>query len=166
MKTLEIITSTLLGFSVSLVGTTIYVAEDYVEPDPEPIPVSETHYVSHEEAVEMLEEHEEEAKPDYHSTSTIKDLVETEFGEDSVMVKVAECESKFRQFEEGEPLWNEQGSSAVGVFQIMDSIHGEDANELGLDIVNDPIDNVAYAIVLYNENGTKDWNASADCWGN
>lgn len=95
---------------------------------------------------------------DWNDSSNIKWLIEMEFGKGSEMIAIARCESGFRQFkEDGTPLYNAGGSSAVGVFQIMESIHGERAEELNLDIVNSAIDNVAFAIILYNEGGNAPW---------
>jgi len=101
------------------------------------------------------------------STTTnngIKELVTQEFGEDHIMVKIAKCESSFRQFKkDGTLLYNEKGSSAVGVFQIMESYHLEKAKELGLDI-HTTIGNIAFALYLYQNEGTTPWAASSFCW--
>lgn len=51
----------------------------------------------------------------------------------------------------------------VGKYQINEHFHGERAKELGLDLY-DEHDNEAYALMLFEENGTRDWNASKSCW--
>lgn len=56
-------------------------------------------------------------------------------------------------------LW----STDIGRWQINDYYHLERAKSLGLDLYTEK-DNLAYAILLYNENGTQDWNPSRECW--
>lgn len=56
-------------------------------------------------------------------------------------------------------LW----STDIGRWQINDFYHLERAKSLGLDLYTEQ-DNLAYAILLYNENGTQDWNPSRECW--
>lgn len=51
----------------------------------------------------------------------------------------------------------------IGKYQINEFFHGERAAELGLDLYNE-YDNEKYALMLYEENGTKDWGASRTCW--
>lgn len=102
------------------------------------------------------------------AAQTVEEYVREYFADIPVMIEVAKCESQFRQFNnKGEVLKN-PGSSAVGVFQIMGSIHGEFADEkLGLDIYSLQ-GNAAYARYLYDKQGTKPWEAdmkSKNCWG-
>jgi len=56
-------------------------------------------------------------------------------------------------------LW----SRDIGKYQINDYYHEERAKSLGLDIHTEA-GNTAYALLLYNENGTRDWNPSKACW--
>lgn len=78
------------------------------------------------------------------------------------MVAIAQCESGLSQF-------NSNGSTTVsvtgdvGVFQI-NHVHFAEAKQLGLDIRNSQQDNIAYAMILYARNGTRDWNSSKACW--
>ena len=58
-------------------------------------------------------------------------------------------------------LW----SKDIGRFQINDYYHAEAAKALGMDIYTVE-GNTQYALVLYNSNGTKDWNPSKPCWSN
>lgn len=96
---------------------------------------------------------------------TVKEYVQEYFDDLPVMVSIAECESHFTQFDKnGNVLKNSQGSSAVGIFQIMTSVHDETADKLGLDI-NTIQGNSAYARFLYNKLGTGPWNSSKACWG-
>lgn len=58
-------------------------------------------------------------------------------------------------------LW----SRDIGKYQINDYYHAETAKKLGFDIYTVE-GNTQYAILLYNSNGTRDWNASKPCWSN
>ncbi len=102
------------------------------------------------------------------AAQTVEEYVREYFADIPVMIEVAKCESQFRQFNnKGEVLKNPT-SSAVGVFQIMASIHADFADEkLGLDVYNLQ-GNAAYARYLYEKQGTKPWEAdmkSKNCWG-
>lgn len=95
---------------------------------------------------------------------TVKLEVEEYFADAPVMVEIARCESRFRQFEvDGTPLKNDEGSSATGVLQIMASYHREDALNLGYDI-DTLAGNLAYGRHLYDNKGTQPWNESKPCW--
>lgn len=76
------------------------------------------------------------------------------FGENSIMLKVAQCESGFN------PMAKNKTSSATGVFQIMSSVHG-----ISPRFLTDYKVNTAIAKKLYDEQGTTPWNASINCWG-
>jgi hypothetical protein len=95
----------------------------------------------------------------------VEEKVREFFADIPVMVAVAKCESRFRQYDtNGEALKNREGSSATGVLQIMASYHREIATNLGYDI--DTLEgNLGYARHLYESNGTRDWEASRTCWG-
>lgn len=83
-----------------------------------------------------------------------------------VLAEIARCESRFRHYDEsGEVLMNEQGSSATGVMQIMASVHEVEAEKYGWNL-KDFEGNMAYARKLYEQSGTKPWEASAFCWQN
>ena len=89
------------------------------------------------------------------------------------MIRIIGCESEFQQFAaDGEVLKNRQGSSAVGVAQIMESVHPDPAvihaynrqNNAQLSVdsfdINTIAGNVGYAYVLYKTRGTKDWECA------
>lgn len=95
---------------------------------------------------------------------TTKELVAQAFGEDSIMNKIAFCESELRQYsDDGSVLRGWQNPKDVGIFQINEKYHLETSIRLGFDIYTKE-GNIAYAKHLYNKNGTKDWSASAYCW--
>jgi hypothetical protein len=54
-------------------------------------------------------------------------------------------------------------SRDLGLFQINLYYHQNAAEKMGLDL-NDPKDNIRYALYLYEKNGTRDWNWSKHCW--
>ena len=56
-------------------------------------------------------------------------------------------------------LW----SRDIGKYQINDYYHSARSKALGFDIYTEA-GNTAYALLLYNENGTRDWNPSKPCW--
>lgn len=56
-------------------------------------------------------------------------------------------------------LW----SRDIGRWQINEYYHAEKAKSLGIDIYTEA-GNAQYALLLYNSNGTRDWNASKPCW--
>lgn len=100
------------------------------------------------------------------ASQSVEEYVREYFKDEPVMIDIARCESRFRQLDStGKVLRNEQGSSAVGAFQIMASIHAASADKnLGLNIY-DLQGNAAYARYLYERQGTAPWNASKACWG-
>jgi len=96
---------------------------------------------------------------------TVKEYVDNYFKDEPVMITIADCESHFTQYGSDGDVLKNPASSAVGVFQIMSSIHASMADEeLGIDI--DTLQgNVAYAQYLYQTEGTAPWAASQACWG-
>lgn len=96
---------------------------------------------------------------------TVKEYVQTYFADAPVMVAIAECESHFTQLGKDGKVIKNPNSSAVGVFQIMASIHANSADDnLGLNIYTLQ-GNAAYARYLYENQGTAPWNDSKACWG-
>jgi hypothetical protein len=89
------------------------------------------------------------------------------------MIPIIKCESRFRHYDTaGAPLKNSEGSSAVGVAQILTSMH-PDAKiidrynrryDAGLTVDSFDVTtidgNMGYALVLYKMNGTRDWECS------
>lgn len=94
-----------------------------------------------------------------------------------VLLDIAWCESRDDQSAVGynyhdEVITLEDGSTTtqkvlwskdIGRFQINDYYHAETAKNLGFDIYTVE-GNTQYALVLYNSNGTRDWNPSKPCW--
>lgn len=98
-------------------------------------------------------------------------MVAQEFGTSSVMYRIAACESTGsvsgtpRHFDsDGSVLRGKINPRDVGVFQINETYHEADAKAAGIDI-HTVAGNIAWARVLYERNGTRDWNWSKHCWG-
>jgi hypothetical protein len=89
------------------------------------------------------------------------------------MIPIIKCESRFRHYDtKGNPLQNTSGSSAIGVAQIMASLHPDPKVLKRYNLKNDTdhtIDdfdvttfegNIEYALVFYKTNGTRDWECA------
>ncbi len=100
------------------------------------------------------------------SLDSVETTVRNYFIDTPVMIEIARCESKFKQYEtDGSPLYGGWQSGMVGVFQLFERVHLSGAKALGFQI--DTLEgNLAYAKHLYNTSGTKPWNSSKACWGN
>lgn len=80
------------------------------------------------------------------------------------MIKIAYCESRFNQ-------WNADGSvlkgritpADEGTLQLNQDYHGERMKRLGLD-AESLADNLKFARILHDEQGTQPWSASQNCW--
>lgn len=79
----------------------------------------------------------------------------------AALVKVGMCYS----YEIGSPLIspNPNDTYDIGYCQI-NSIHLADARARGYDVINKEDDNKAYAMFLFNTQGTEPWNASKTNW--
>lgn len=99
------------------------------------------------------------------STTTVRTTLESYYRDIPIMVQIARCESRFRHFDKNDtPIKGEINSLDIGVMQINAHYHAERALSLGLDIY-DFEDNLAYARILYNEQGSAPWISSSACWG-
>lgn len=73
----------------------------------------------------------------------------------AVLDCIVKYESGGQQFrKDGTPLWSP--THDVGVMQI-NQVHLKEAQHMGLDIVNNPKDNIEYGIWLYNTAGPNQW---------
>lgn len=105
------------------------------------------------------------------SSGPERDTVMLAFPDDTVAWKIAAAESDFTQFwvdptsGDSTVVKNPQ-SSAVGIFQIMESQHGRDCGQEGLDIYT-TAGNIACAKILMARNPNySDWESSAEKWQN
>ena len=95
---------------------------------------------------------------------SVEKQVRQYFASYPVLINIAKCESRMRQYDEKGRVLKNPSSSASGVMQIMLSYHRKPAARLGLDLHT--LDgNLRYALHLYKQEGTRPWNASRHCWG-
>ena len=106
----------------------------------------------------------EENTPPVVRAMTVKETVKDYFENDPILIEIAKCESRFRQFDEsGDVLRGTVTPEDIGVMQINKRYHLLKSKDLGYDIHT--LDgNMAYAKWLYEKEGTKPWNSSAKCW--
>ena len=98
------------------------------------------------------------------SSKAIEAYVRKEYADEPVLIEIARCESTFRQYgSDGKVIRGEVNPQDVGVMQINERYHADEASKLGLDI--DTVEgNVAFAKHLYDKFGTDPWNPSYKCW--
>lgn len=78
-------------------------------------------------------------------------------GKYPLLKRIGECESGFRM------IPNHTGaSSAFGIFQIL-KVHDRRAASMGVSRFTTE-GNIRLAVALYEEQGSKPWNASKHCW--
>lgn len=103
-------------------------------------------------------------EPKTWTPDEVKQELKIHFADAPIMVEIARCESQFRHYmADGSTLRGRVDNADTGVFQINKRFHEKRAVSLGLDI-NTLAGNIAYARLLYEEQGTRPWNASAHCW--
>ena len=99
-----------------------------------------------------------------HNATAVEARVRAVFADAPVMIEIARCESKFRQFtDSGNPLRGGAGRGMVGVFQFFESIHTAPAKALGFDLTTLE-GNLGYARHVYDTQGTAPWNSARTCW--
>lgn len=95
---------------------------------------------------------------------TAEEYVRNYFSDIPVMIEIAKCESRFRQYDKnGEVLRGKVNSLDRGVMQINEYYHGEDAEKLGFDILTIE-GNTAYARYIFEKYGVRPWKSSSPCW--
>jgi hypothetical protein len=126
--------------------------------------------VNNTEEIQIVEsEKRDEAEQKIASTEsselkTTREIVEMHFEDIPVMVDVAECESRFIQYNaDGSVLRGFVNPADVGVMQINEKYHLETSLELGIDI-HTLEGNMAYGRYLYEKQGTGPWEYSSHCW--
>lgn len=85
-------------------------------------------------------------------------------GNYKVLEAIAYCESGNKHYkEDGSVITGRIDPRDTGKYQINTYYHQNTAEKMGLDLFNEQ-DNEAYAIWLYENQGTKPWDASKHCW--
>jgi len=96
---------------------------------------------------------------------TVEEYVRNYFSDIPVMVEIARCESRFRQYDKnGEVLRGEKNKLDRGVMQINEHYHIETSKKLGYDISTIE-GNTSYARALFEKYGVRPWKSSFPCWG-
>lgn len=92
-----------------------------------------------------------------HDAKAIEKRVREYFADIPVMIEIARCESKFRQFTDAGTVLRGGGSGGmIGIFQFYEVIHKSAALSLGFDI--ETVEgNIGYARHLYVQSGTMPW---------
>lgn len=102
--------------------------------------------------------------PQHVNADTVEDQVRNYFEDIPVMIEIARCESKFRQFDhDGVVLRGGYNGAMVGVFQFFESIHASAALAMGFDLTSLE-GNLGYAKHLYETEGTSPWSSAKACW--
>lgn len=94
---------------------------------------------------------------------TVHEYVSSYFADIPVMVDIAGCESKFRQFDKNGNVLRGDVPQDVGVMQVNEYYHGKEAANLGIDLYTIE-GNVEFARYLYEKEGTTPWLSSSKCW--
>ncbi len=95
----------------------------------------------------------------------VEDAVREYFADIPLMVEISKCESRYRQFEpNGDIFRGKINANDVGALQINETYHLKRAQKLGYD-VHSLQGNMAYARLLYEEQGPQPWSSSYPCWG-
>lgn len=94
----------------------------------------------------------------------VKRFISDYFADIPQLQRIAACESHFRHYtKSGNVQRGEKNRYDVGVMQINELYHAEEAKSLGLNLYS--IDgNVAFARHLYEREGSRPWNSSSKCW--
>ena len=73
-----------------------------------------------------------------------------------LLLRISWCESKYKNVE--------SPTDDTGPMQINRYYHAATAKKLGLNL-EEPFDNIEYAMRLYKKEGAQPWSASKGCWG-
>ena len=102
--------------------------------------------------------------PSNNLNNGVETRVREYFADVPLMAEVSKCESRFRQFEsDGSVFRGKINDRDVGVMQINEYYHLERAKKLGFDLYSLE-GNMAYARLLYKEQGAQPWVSSSPCW--
>ena len=103
------------------------------------------------------------AKTEPSKEKTVKEQVEEYFADIPALIRVAECESRFRQFDVNGDVFRGVLPSDVGVMQINEMYWGKTAQKLGINLYTTQ-GNMQYARYLYEKEGLDPWSSSEHCW--
>ena len=94
----------------------------------------------------------------------IEKYVREAYADEPILVDIARCESNFHQFDaEGNVVRGVVNKADVGVMQINEKFHADEAKKLGLNLYTLE-GNVAFGKYLYDKYGAEPWKYSSKCW--
>ncbi len=100
----------------------------------------------------------------FTDSKTVEAYLRKEYVDTPILVEVARCESTFRQYNtEGNVIRGKVNSADVGVMQINEKYHSDQALKLGYNIYTVE-GNVDYAKYLHAKFGLQPWSSSSSCW--
>ncbi len=100
----------------------------------------------------------------FMDSKTVEAYIRSQNADQPILVDIARCESTFRQFDPtGNILRGKVNKGDVGVMQINEKYHADEAARLGYNIYTVE-GNVAFGRYLYNKYGSDPWSSSAPCW--
>ena len=115
--------------------------------------------------IEIAYKQEQTKKEEVVKKISTEEYVRGYFKDIPVMVDIAYCESRFRQYDKtGEIFRGKVNNKDVGVMQINEFYHLDTAEDANYNIYTLE-GNTAYARKLYEKYGTEPWNSSRPCWG-
>ena len=101
---------------------------------------------------------------DFATSADVMTYVRTQYKNEPILVDIARCESSFRQYgTDGNILRGKVNHDDVGVMQINERYHADEALKLGYDIYTVP-GNIAFGKYLYEKSGAQPWSSSSKCW--
>jgi hypothetical protein len=134
---------------------------------PDPIPPSEIS-ISEISETFVVDENAPEVDPEF-----VEAKVREYFADIPVMIKIAKCESGFKQYQEDGSLTvskavskktRKRVSSASGAFQILYIGHFESWSSSDDTNITTLEGNLRFARMMYEESGTSPWAESKKCW--
>ena len=100
----------------------------------------------------------------FTDSKNIESYVKRQYADTPILIAIAKCESTFRQFDgNGNVIRGESNKEDVGVMQINEKYHADEAVKMG-DNIYTVEGNVAFAKYLYGKFGAQPWIASSKCW--
>jgi len=100
----------------------------------------------------------------FTDSKAIEAYVRKADADEPLLIDIARCESTFRQFDQnGQVLRGKVNPGDVGVMQINEKYHADEAVKMGLNIYTVE-GNVAFGRYLYDKYGAQPWGASSPCW--
>ena len=119
-------------------------------------------YMAPQAADETIVDNSALSAPD--QPQTVEERVREYFADTPILADIAGCESHFRQFgPDGRVVRGEINHGDIGVMQINEYYHADEAKKLGLDLTSLQ-DNMEFARILYNKEGVAPWQSSSACW--